>query len=343
MEGLLTAWGRILSGYAPALSVEITRECPLRCPGCYAYGDEHLGGAVTLRQVSDFKGPELVARFMQLIDEHHPLHVSIVGGEPLVRYRELNDILPRLAAKGIYAQLVTSAVRPIPVEWASLRRLQIVVSIDGLPPEHDVRRAPATYERILKHIKGHQITVHCTVTRQQAQRDGYLEEFVQLWSENADTSQIWVSLYTPQVGEESAERLTQHDRERVVAALMTLRRRYPKLKMPEGMIRVYAEPPDSPDECVFAQTTTCISADFKRHITPCQFGGSPDCTNCGCIASAGLAAVARHRLPGGLRVGAIFERSLQIGQLMRQLRTSPTGSNGRATGIISPSSEDGRI
>ena len=55
----------------------------------------------------------------ELIDEHKPLHVSIVGGEPLVRFRELNEILPRLAERGIYTQVVTSAVRPIPSEWAS--------------------------------------------------------------------------------------------------------------------------------------------------------------------------------------------------------------------------------
>ena len=207
MEGIFTAWGRILAGYKPSLSIEITRECPLRCPGCYAYGDEHLGGGVTLRQVSDFKGDELVENFFKLVDEHKPLHLSIVGGEPLVRFRELNTILPRLAERGIYSQLVTSAVRPIPAEWASLRRLQIVVSIDGLQPEHDVRRTPATYDRILKHIAGHQITVHCTVTRQQVQRDGYLEEFIRFWSANENVRTIWVSLYTPQVGEVSDEQL----------------------------------------------------------------------------------------------------------------------------------------
>ena len=102
MEGIIPAWGKILRGYRPALSVEITRECPLRCPGCYAYGDDHLGGDVTLRQISDFKGPELVTRFFELIDEHQPIHVSIVGGEPLVRFRELEEILPRLADKGLY-------------------------------------------------------------------------------------------------------------------------------------------------------------------------------------------------------------------------------------------------
>src|SRR5262245_46184219 len=103
------AWGRILTGHRPTLSIEITRECPLRCPGCYAYADEHLGGGgVTLRGLADYKGDELVERFMALIDRHNPLHVSIVGGEPLVRYRELNVILPQLAARGIHSQVVTS-------------------------------------------------------------------------------------------------------------------------------------------------------------------------------------------------------------------------------------------
>jgi MoaA/NifB/PqqE/SkfB family radical SAM enzyme len=326
MEGIIAAWGRILTGYPPSLSIELTRECPLKCPGCYAYNDEHLGGEVTLRQVSDFKGQELIDRFFRLIDEHKPLHVSIVGGEPLVRFRELQQILPRLADDGVYTQLVTSAVRPIPIEWARLRRLQIVVSIDGLQPEHDERRKPATYDRVLKHIKGHDITVHCTVTRQQVQRDGYLDEFVDIWSRNPDTSQIWVSLYTPQIGEVSDERLRPQDRERVIAALMHLRTQYPKLRMPKGMIDVYANPPASPQECTFALTTTCISADFEHKISPCQFGGNPDCANCGCIASAGLCAVSRHRLPGGLRVGAIFEQSLKIGRGIRSMRSRPLES-----------------
>jgi MoaA/NifB/PqqE/SkfB family radical SAM enzyme len=321
MEGIIPAWGRILRGYRPALSVEITRECPLRCPGCYAYGDDHLGGEVTLRQVSDFKGQELIDRFFALIDAHRPLHVSIVGGEPLVRYRELGEILPRLSKMGLWVQVVTSAVRPVPAEWARIPRLKVVVSIDGLQPEHDERRKPATYDRILKHIKGQQITVHCTVTRQQSRREGYLEEFVRFWSENPDTAQIWVSLYTPQIGEQSEERLTVADRERVVAALMHMRKSFPKLRMPAGLIEAYAKPPANPADCIFAQTTTCVSADFERQIAPCQFGGNPDCSNCGCIASAALKAVGRHRLPGGLRVGAIFEHSLTVGRGVRRVRS----------------------
>jgi len=320
MNGIIPAWGRILAGYSPALAIEITRECPLRCPGCYAYGDEHLGGEVTLREVSDFKGQELVDGVLALVDRHKPLHVSIVGGEPLVRYRELEQILPALSSRGIHTQLVTSAVREIPKSIATLPRTTIAVSIDGLQPEHDARRTPATYERILKHIAGLQITVHCTVTRQQVTRPGYLEEFLRFWSGRPEVRKIWFSLYTPQVGEISAERLTATDRRQVVQDLMALRLRYRKLEAPKGLIDVYANPPSSPDECVFARTTTSISADLTTRITPCQFGGAPDCNNCGCIASAGLAAVARHQLWGFIPVGKIFTGSLKVGDRVRRLR-----------------------
>lgn len=320
MEGIITAWGKILRGYRPSLSIEITRECPLRCPGCYAYGDEHLGGDVTLRQVTDYKGQDLIDRVLAIVDAENPIHVSIVGGEPLVRFRELDVILPRLAERGTYTQLVTSAVRPIPQEWAKIPRLQICVSIDGLQPEHDARRTPATYDRIQKHIAGHRITVHCTVTRQQVRRDGYLEEFLRVWQGNPNTRLIWVSLYTPQIGELSTERLTKEDRTRVITDLRRLKPMFSKLQMLEGMLRVYANPPDSPDQCIFAQTTECYSSDLERKITPCQLGGKPDCQNCGCIASAGLEAIGRHKLKGGMPVGRIFYASLKVGQTVERMR-----------------------
>ena len=332
MDGVVRAWGKILAGYRPNLSIEVTRECPLRCPGCYAYGDEHLGGGITLRDVRDLKGQSLIDGVMTLVDRHRPLHLSIVGGEPLVRYRELNVILPRLAERGVYTQLVTSAVRPIPHEWVGLRRLQVCVSIDGLQPEHDERRKPATYDRILKHIEGHAVTVHCTVTRQQAAREGYLEEFTRFWSDNRNVKTIWFSLYTPQIGEDSPERLRPEDRQSVIGTIEALTARYSKVQMPSGLLKALAAPPSSPGDCIFAQTTECVSADFQKRITPCQFGGNPNCEECGCMASAGLKAVGNHMLPGGIQVGAIFRASFAIGETVRDLREQfqPSPSNHRA-------------
>jgi MoaA/NifB/PqqE/SkfB family radical SAM enzyme len=320
MEGIIRAWGKILAGRRPNLSIEITRECPLRCPGCYAYGDDHLGGGQTLRTLNDHRGQALIDGILEVVDRLRPLHVSLVGGEPLVRYRELDALLPRLSERGLFVQVVTSAVRPIPTAWASIRRLQICVSIDGLQPEHDARRSPATYDRIQKHIRGHRITVHCTVTRQQTAREGYIEEFVRTWSDNANVRSIWLSLYTPQIGEDSPERLGRDDRRRVVDTLRVLRERYPKLQMPRGLLDAYLDPPASPADCIFARTTDCLSADLHTQITPCQFGGVPDCASCGCMASAGLAAVGRHRLAGVVPIDLLFNGSLRVGEMVSGLR-----------------------
>jgi len=311
---ILKAWRLILNGQRPSLSIEITRECPLRCPGCYAYEEGHLGGGVTLRGLRDRKGQELIDGVLEIVDRLKPLHLSLVGGDPLVRYRELETLVPLLAARGVHVQIVTSAFRAFPREWASLPHLNVVVSIDGLPPEHDVRRAPATYDRILKSIAGQKITIHCTVTGQMMKRPGYLREFLEFWHPRGEIRKVWFSLFTPQVGDQLPEILDPRERRQAIADMLELRRRFPKLDMPEALIHQFAAPPHSPRECVFAQTTQTISADLETKIVPCQFGGNPDCASCGCIASMGLAAVAAHKLAGFLPVGAIFKASLRIGQ-----------------------------
>jgi MoaA/NifB/PqqE/SkfB family radical SAM enzyme len=321
---VLKAWGLILQGYKPNLSIEITRECPLRCPGCYAYGDTHLGGDVVLRQLADYKGQELIDGVLDVVRRYKPLHLSVVGGEPLVRFRELEVLLPKLTGMGVHTQVVTSAVRPIPESWADMPLLQVVVSIDGLQPEHDVRRTPATYDRILKHITGQHITVHCTITRQQT-RPGYVTAFTEFWAKQADVKRIWFSLYTPQKGEESPEMLQPEDRLRVVKEIQSLFAREPKLHdMIPSVVEGYLRPPQNPDECVFAKTTACLSADLKKAITPCQYGGDPDCTQCGCMASVGLAAVGKYKIGGVLPLDTIFNASLKVGSGVRALR----GGNG---------------
>jgi MoaA/NifB/PqqE/SkfB family radical SAM enzyme len=326
---VVKAWSLILQGYRPNLSIEITRECPLRCPGCYAYGDAHLGGDVVLRQLADYKGQALIDGMLDVVRRHRPLHLSIVGGEPLVRFRELDVLLPQLTGMGVHVQLVTSAVRPIPESWATMDGLQVVVSIDGLQPEHDARRAPATYDRILKHIKGQHVTVHCTITRQQS-RAGYLTEFTEFWTAQPDVKRIWFSLYTPQKGEEAGEILRPDDRRRVVAEMQDLFGKHPKLHdMVPRVTNGYLRPPRNPDECIFAKTTECLSADLRRVITPCQYGGNPDCAQCGCVASVGLGAVGDYKLGGLVPLRAVLDTSLSIGNGLRRLRNG----NGRGNGV----------
>lgn len=319
---VVQAWGRILTGHRPFLSVEITRECPLRCPGCYAYDDAHLGGGVALRQLADFKGNELVEQVMELVRRERPLHVSIVGGDPLVRYRELQVLLPKLSAEGIHVQLVTSAFRPIPTEWASLPNLEIVVSIDGLAPEHDARRKPATYERILKNIVAHQVTVHFTVTAQVLRQPDYIERFLQFWQPIAVAKRIWISIFTPQLGAVGEEILSPAQYEFVAEEMLRLLLLYSKLDMRPETIREFLNPPASPDDCIFARSTHVVSADLKTVVHPCQLGGNPDCSKCGCIASMGLADLGHRKLFDFVELGGVMKASEKIGRVIAGLRAA---------------------
>lgn len=322
-QEVVKAWGRILTGRQPSLSIEITKECPLRCPGCYAYDDAHLGGGTTLRSLTDRKGQELIDGVLEVVDRLKPLHLSLVGGDPLVRYREVEAMVPLLLERGIHVQVVTSAFRPIAPAWANLDHMTVVVSIDGLQPDHDIRRAPATYEKILKNIAGQNITIHSTITGQMMKQPGYLERFLDFWTPRPEIRKVWFSLFTPQVGDKLPEILTPAERAQAVQELLQLRKRYRKLDMAEGLIKQFSTPPHGPEECVFAMTTQVLSADLKTKVTPCQYGGDPDCSSCGCIASMGLAAVAAHKLGGVIPVGAIFRTSIAVGQKWARMTAGP--------------------
>jgi len=317
---MIKGWGGILTGRAPLMSIEITRECPLSCPGCYAYNDTHLGGEKNLRDLSDFKGDELVERVIAVVRRHRPLHVSLVGGEPLMRQRELNKIIPALNNMGVFTMVVTSAVIPVPREWMQFRQLMVTISVDGLPEHHDVRRKPATYERILRNIGGCKVNVHWTITRPMVQRAGYLEEYVRFWSERPEVNFIWTSFYSPQAGEESPEMLTPADRKGLVCELLGLSRKYPKFLMNSGLAETYNAPPRNPDDCIFSTMSVNYTADMKTRVEPCIFGGNPDCSQCGCAISVALHWIGHRKVFGPLTVAHLVRGSVGIGSLVARLR-----------------------
>lgn len=295
------------------LSIEITRECPLSCPGCYAYGEDHLGGGVTLSQLRDLRGDALVNGILELVRMHRPTHVSLVGGEPMVRRRELSRILPALGEMRIHTLLVTSGIIPIPKDWMSFPRLRVAVSIDGLPEHHNVRRKPATYERILANILGRTVNIHWVITGQMLERCGYLEEYFAFWSARPEVHRIWVSTYSPQVGERSAEVLTTENRQELLRQLPDLSHHYPKAFISQRLLRAFRKPPLNPEGCVFSRMSTNYSVDLKTRVEPCVLGGTPDCSQCGCIASLGLHSLDLVKL-GPLSVRDVVRTSIAVGK-----------------------------
>jgi hypothetical protein len=122
------------------------------------------------------------------------------------------------------------------------------------------------------------------------------------------------------------ECLSATERTEVVRNLLELRKIYPKLDMLEGLVKEFLSPPTSPDKCVFARTTKTVSADMKTVVKPCQFGGDPDCSRCGCIASMGLAAIGKHKVVGSLTAGDIFFASASVGDALQKAKNKFTGT-----------------
>ena len=318
---LLAGWWNVLNGRPPMLSIEITRECPLNCPGCYAYGEQHLGvGAPTLRELNDLRGEALVNGVLDLVRKHRPIHVSLVGGEPMLRHKELSRILPALGQMGVHTLLVTSAVIRVPEEWMAIPRLRVAVSVDGLPEHHDIRRKPATYERILRNIRGCTVNIHWTIIRSMLGRSGYLEEYLSFWSRRPDVNRIWASIYSPQVDEHTPQMLTREDRLALVDQLLCLKERFPKFLINDGIASAFLKPPQTPNECLFSKMSTNYTADLETRIEPCVLGGAPDCTHCGCVASVGWHWVNSVGVAGALKIGHVVRASMAVGHIAAQIR-----------------------
>ncbi|MGZ4812872.1 MAG: hypothetical protein ACXVZI_08890, partial [Terriglobales bacterium] len=267
-----------------------------------------------------FKGDELVERVVDLVRRYRPLHVSLVGGEPMMRHRELETIIPRLTALGSFVMLVTSAVIPIPKHWMKFKDFRTTISVDGLPEHHDVRRKPATYERILRNIAGCEVNVHWTLTRPMFERDGYLEDYVRFWSERPEVNFIWVSTYSPQRGEDSAEMLQPEHYQRLIREAPELRRRYPKFLFNQEIARTLLAPPRNPDDCIFSKMSVNYTADLRTRVEPCIFGGDPDCSKCGCAISSALHWIGHRKLAGPLTVGHLVRGSVGIGKFAANFR-----------------------
>ena len=176
------------------------------------------------------------------------------------------------------------------------------------------------------------VTVHCTVTSQMARRVGSFEEFVRFWSERPEVQRIWFSLFTPQKRHVCEEILDPPTRRSTIEELARLRPHFPKLVVPEAVLEGYRRPPASPEDCLFARTTTCLTADLASRITPCQFGGDPDCSQCGCMASAGIQSIAEIRLLGLLPLRTIYDASERVGRTLSRLRRPSSSVAGALEG-----------
>jgi len=187
----------------------------------------------------------------------------------------------------------------------------VAVSVDGNPEDHDVRRKPATYERILKNIAGRRVNIHWTVVRLNIEQPGYMDRYLSFWNDRPEVRNIWVSVYTPQHSEESPERLTTENRSELTAYFNGIGQKYSKLTMHPGLMQAFLEPPKNPADCLFSTLSVNYTADLRTRVGPCVFGGTPSCAEMRVLHEYGHALArgcARHGTVAGQSSDSRFAR-----------------------------------
>ena len=67
--------------------------------------------------------------------------------------------------------------------------------------------------------------------------------------------------------------------------------------------------------------STNYSADLTTRVEPCIFGGTPDCSQCGCVISSGLHYTQKIRVAGPLKIGHLVRGSMALGALRNRFRS----------------------
>lgn len=166
--------------------------------------------------------------------------------------------------------------------------------MDGNPEDHDVRRHPATYERILRNISGCKVNIHWTVVRKNIVEPGYMDRYLAFWNDRPEANNIWVSVYTPQLEEESPERLTETDRRQLNEYFLSISGKYPKLTMHKGLMDAFLEPPTSPSTCLFSKLSVKLHRRFENPRGTVRLRRSAQLRGVRLLHQHGLALARRH-------------------------------------------------
>lgn len=142
---------------APHLQWHLTDRCNLRCSHCYqdGYTEHGLEFDELLEIIEQFKG--LILFFRQTVKRKIRGHITITGGEPLVK-KELLQLLQVIASQQNWFtfSILTNGVL-IGDEWAkTLKKLKakyVQVSLDGDRTMHDQIRGKGSFEKSLLGIK----------------------------------------------------------------------------------------------------------------------------------------------------------------------------------------------
>jgi MoaA/NifB/PqqE/SkfB family radical SAM enzyme len=265
-------------------SIDVTKECNLRCKHCYffeqeeAYGDDDLAVDAWEEKLKALKAEKKPWEFPFL-------QCTWVGGEPLVRKK----LIERCRKYFRYNTVVTNGTIPLP-DWPDVNWY---ISIDGDEEMHEfIRNKKGIYKRAIRNIQEHpnlKVTIAYCITKQNAH---CVEQAVIDW-ERAGAAHMTFDFYTPIETINHDLWMDFPERDRMLDKLIALKRIYGDFFiLPERAFTLMKGEncKQVTDNCLFAKKSFAFGPQGQLK-EKCMMGPKADCDRCGCVVPFYMASL----------------------------------------------------
>lgn len=270
-------------------SIDVTKECNLRCRHCYffeqdeAYGDDDSSIEVWEAKLRDLKRTARPWEFPFL-------QCTWVGGEPLLRRR----LIERCRKYFRYNTVVTNGTIPLP-HWPDV---SWYISIDGDEELHEyIRDKKGIYKRAIRNVREHpdlNVTIAYCITKQNAR---CVERAVRDWAE-AGARHITFDFYTPIETIDEDLWMDFDERDAMLDKLIALKRIYGDFfVLPERAFHLMKSDRCKrvTDNCLFSKKSFAFGPQGTLK-EKCMMGPKADCDRCGCVVPFYMASLVDRRM-----------------------------------------------
>jgi MoaA/NifB/PqqE/SkfB family radical SAM enzyme len=260
----------------PGAMVNVTNHCNLKCQHCFVFREGNPN-----QPEGEMKPERLLSELERLRDRHGVRFMMWMGGEPMLRWRTVEQGLSLFRTNHI----TTNGTVPLK-DFGP--HITYVVSLDGPREVNDAVRGAGVFDRVMKTIaaipEGFQSKVVAQCVMHRANQE-HAEELVRELLPTRAPGMTF-SFYVPRAGEVSPRAWeSNEERETAVDLVVELKRRYPGFIWNSSRSLELLRPATAKlvtDHCPMMKTMLPLYIEGDHFTTPfCCYGNDVDCDRCG--------------------------------------------------------------
>jgi MoaA/NifB/PqqE/SkfB family radical SAM enzyme len=260
----------------PSAMVNVTNRCNLSCAHCFVFRDGNPNDPT-----GEMSAARVLVELRRLRDRHGIRNMLWMGGEPMIRWRMLEEGVKLFQRNTI----TTNGTIPLR-DFGS--GVIYVISLDGPKDLNDPVRGEGVFDAVMETIAAipdgfrPTVMVQCVLHRENQHR---LEDLVQVLRPTRAQGLVF-SFYVPRAGEVSPRAWDSvEEREAAVEIVIDLKNRYPGFVWNSARSLELLRPATArlvTDHCPLLRTTLPLYIEGDHFTTPfCCYGNDVDCDRCG--------------------------------------------------------------